>query len=186
MNNDNYTDVDEFTPNWNPFYTGSKEEGNKTQLSPSDDSWIEGFYIGSREQKIKNDTYVIHKVKAIAAGNLDHLGAELQEGGTEYEFFGSGVLNAKISEKVQPGMCIKIKWLGVQESKKTPGRKYHGWKVFINNSVAPISIQNGVIISDANTSNNEFQQAAKEDVNVAAVAQNQATIEDEGDDDLPF
>ena len=182
-----YTDLAAFTPNWNPRSTGSKKENNKVQLPPTDKSWIEGHYLNTRTQVINGDPYTIHKIAAIAVGDEAHLGEPLSHL-KEYEFFGSHVVNSLIAEKVPNGACIKIQWEGLKQPKTEGGREYQGWKVLINNGVAPIAVQNGVIVNaDAGNAGTQPGTGVAGDTGMQGPADNNVAVpQDAPDDDLPF
>ena len=185
----NYTDVSEYTPNWNPRTTGSTKENNLVQLTAGEDSWAEGFYLGSREAEIKGKKYTIHKMKIIAVGNPTHLGAPIEEGGTIYEFFGTSVVSGMLQEKITPGMCIKVQWFGKVQPKTAGGEPYHNWKVYINNSVQAIAVQNGVIVADGGSSYNDVESNTgnqQPENKPQATGNTAGEVVTEDDDDLPF
>ena len=180
MSDSDYTDVSAFIPNWNARSTGSTKEGNRKSLEAGPDSWIEGYFMGTRKQVINGDEYTIHKMKVLNVGNEAHLQEPLSEKGKEYEFFGASVVNSQLVENIAPGTCVKIIWLGLQQPKKANGREYQGWKTLINNSVAPISVLNSVGV--AAPVNEEAPATPKTEgaANTAAIPEGGA------DDDLPF
>ena len=181
---DRYQSVDDFIPNWSPRKSGNKESGY-TDLKPTDESWIVGYYLSSREQKSQknDDVYVIHKMKVLGCGNHDHLGEPLDEGGKIYEFFGTSVVNNSLRDKVTPGQCVKIQWNGMQQPKTDKGREYQGWFVGIDTQTEPITVQNGTIIADGGAPE-EVSAAPKKET--AVPVDNAADMTPEGDDGLPF
>ena len=204
MQND-FVDVSQFTPNWNPRSTGSNKEGNRQDLQPTEKSWIVGWYLGSRQVEINNKNYTVHKILANRVGNPDHLAEPLPEGGQkEYEFFGTGVLNSQLAEHVQPGQYVQITWLGMTAPKKAGGSNYHNWKVGVSQQTEPIQVQGGIPVGYGGNSADQASGEANKpqyDPNVdaggnpdpAQANAGNATPGDaaqnfvaEGDDDLPF
>ena len=191
-----WRDTSDFLPTWSPI-KGPKVEGQEKRetLKPGDDSWIEGYYLGSREVEIEGDTMIVHKIRATKCGNTEHLSkGEISPEGTDVEFFGTGVINAKLKDDIQPGQYCKILWLGVVPKSEKIKRAYHNWKLFEATSVAPLQMQGGVVVGDNSSSDisidepddepavtTETSEAKEEPATKAAPA-----AEEEDDDDLPF
>lgn len=197
--NVSFESTSDFLPSWNCLTRGSSKEQNLTYLEASEESWMIGYYISTREVEIKNKKYLKHKFKVTHVGRLEDLnGVEGvdAESGTILEVLGTGVLNNKIEESVQPGVYVEIKYLG-RKKKKDSEETYHNWDVGIASGVEPIKVQNGVIVGDANSSNKEVAAApaaaaategapAQEAPPAQAATESAETVVAEGDDDLPF
>jgi len=185
---DEFVDVNEFVPNWNPRSAGTNKEGNRKDLEPTDASWITGWYLGSRNITIENRGYDVHKILASGAGNPEHLAAPM-EGDTPktYEFFGTGVLTSQLAEHVQPGQYVRIQWLGLTKPKKAGGKDYHNWKVGVSNATEPIAVQNGIPISGTSIDSTQEMASnpAQETGDKGGVPDGEGTKVSAGDD-LPF
>lgn len=157
---------------WEPKQTGSKKAGNLQKLTADDSSWLIGHYVSSKEVTTKagEKPTTIHKLKLVKVGNPDHLSEPDAE---MVQVWGSGVLDKMIVENVQPGMLIKLQWLGIKLSQAS-GNNYHDWDVLVNTSVEPIDV-NGIMAEEQNEVQS-VEPTAKPPVKASA----------DGDDDLPF
>lgn len=134
-----FRDTDEFEKTWNCRFTGSKKDKNVVNLTPSDKSFLIGYYLSSREFKDKADkVHMIHKMHVVEMGDPAHSSAPITNPKGEIrEFFGTKVLNKKLGEKITAGQFIKVLWLGKNTAPKNGGEPYEDWKVLVDDSKAP-------------------------------------------------
>lgn len=171
---DEFVSVGSFEKAWNATQTGSAAKGNRQDLPATKDSWIMGWYMGSRTQQIGTDTHTIHKIKAVAFGDPKHSDPIVdKENGEFREFFGTKVVNEKLATNVQPGQFVRITYMGPQDPKKPGGKKYKGWNVEVSTKRAPISVFGAT-------------SAAPPVQNTVGAAQNSAAVDIEEEDELPF
>ncbi|RLI50877.1 hypothetical protein DRO61_03285 [Candidatus Bathyarchaeota archaeon] len=190
-----FSDINDFLPMWDPRFKGKKAE--RVSLEPTEDSWIVGHFISSREATIESNTYTIHKFKVLECGNHEHLSEDL-EPGKEYEVFGTSVLNSMLADptKVKPGDSIMVKWIGKVEPKTKTGRNkpYDSWKVFQDNDTPALLVKDGIVIVDGGSSHHDVDAGAEvpnsgtSNVPKSEPAPTSAevSVEEDGDDDLPF
>jgi len=162
------------TAAWEPKVSGTKKEGNQVEKQPNDKSYIQGYYLGTKEVTVNNKTFNIHEIKMTAVGNEADLTGELDES-KKVSVWGTGVLDKVISENVQYGQMIQIKWEGKKAPKTPGGNNYHDWTVGVNHNAEPL-------MSNATPLPKELMQS-----NNAAPA-NESPVDVLGaiDDDLPF
>lgn len=193
--NANFESTSDFLPGWNCITSGASKTNDLVWHDPSDESWITGYYISSREVTIKDRQYIKHKIRATHCGNPAHINGDAPlnpEAGTDIEILSTGVLNNKIDEHVQPGQYIRIQWLGKQKTKDGKN-EYHNWDLGVATDVEPLRIQNGVVVSDMGSSTAEMlvptpQATTQEAPAPQAAEATPATGESvaPADDDLPF
>ena len=166
----------------------SKKEKNLYKQEPSENSWIIGWYLGFRKFTAKEggDEYTVHKIKAYEIGDDSTASGEITKEGTSIEFFGSGVLDRMLLENITPGQPIRVKWLGIVPASDKVKRAYHNWGVDVDTETEPITVKNGIIIQDGQSSNNDIADTQQEMPAGQAVPENAADTTAEGDDDLPF
>jgi hypothetical protein len=199
---DRFKDVNDFLPTWDCRFKGKGEE--REALKADKNSFVVGHLISSREANIDGNDYVIHKMRIIECGNHDHLSVDWDgKDPLEVEFFGTHVINAILADpsKVAPGDCIMVAWNGKVDPKTNKGRgkPYDAWKVFQDSETPAVTVKNGVIVADGDSSDNDIaadetpsSPAPKEEKAEAAPksepATNAAPTEEveEDDDDLPF
>ena len=189
---DRFQKVEENLATWSPRMKGSKKENNLVKLEANEKSWIIGWYLGFRKFTAKEggDEYTVHKMKAFEIGDPSTASDEISKEGTVIEFFGSGVLDRMLAENIQPGQAIRVMWLGLVAQSDNVKRAYHGWQVDVDTETTPISVMNGVIVGDAQSSNNDVA-GFSETVPQGEAAESVPANTTEGapadpDDDLPF
>ena len=175
-----WQDVDEFLPNWNPIYTGSKKDKNIKYNEVNEQSYLDGYYLGMREINKDKRNYTVHKFQGGAIGNPAHCDSFKE--GEEVECFGTGVLDNLLKEKVKPGQYVRIQYMGKVAKKDNEDEKYHFWKVFVNNSKAPLNVMNNTVVDNPMAGSTTPPVAGTESV-PAGVPE---SVMPEGDDDLPF
>lgn len=198
---DEFVSVNDFVPTWNPRSTGSKKNGDRKDLTPTEKSFIIGWYLGSREAVIENKKYIIHKILLNGVGDQAHLSEPLPEGEQKiYEFFGTTVVTKQLAENVQPGQYVRIKWLGKVQAKTEGVDPYHNWDVGVSTKTEPIAVQNGIPVEYSGNSAQTVESEAKQDSGAeqaeepgldrpnagGAVNEDTGTGAVAADDDLPF
>lgn len=183
-----FTSTSDFLPSWNCMSKGSTKENNLEWLKPTEESWLCGYYISMKDVTIKDRPYKKIIMRATHVGNNEHLRdiESVSEQGTDVEILSTGVLTNKIEESVQPGQYIEIKYLGKVPKKSNPAESYHNWNVGIAGSVEPLVVQNGIVVGDANSSQNEMAQPVEEPQGDTMGKTDPSPAAAEGDDDLPF
>ncbi len=170
----NFESVAEYGVTWEPK---QKKEGDvKTSLTATDKSWLQGYFLESREGQGKDKNSTVHVVQMQEVGDPAHL-PEGVKPGDKVSVWGTGILNNKIMEHIKPGEYVNLVWLGIQQPKKAGGRPYHGWDVQKATDVEPLT-GHGASFSADNTE-------AKAEPAVAAPA-SAAMPDAEGESDLPF
>lgn len=161
---------------WEAKQTGSKKAGNLQPLQPGDDSYIIGWYLGSKHGIGKNNS-TIHGLKLKEVGNEAHIVGEMND--DKVNIWGSGVLDGLIAENnIAIGQCIAIQWKGLKKT-KDGANEYHDWDVLINNSVEPLGMEGATVKNDS-------PAPSAEPMNLGAEKDPGAAIMEEEDDDLPF
>jgi hypothetical protein len=141
MNNENvsfddFEDVRRGGTIWEPKSTGKKKDNTFKELSPGEDSFIAGYYMGSEDGKGPKQNSTVHYLKLWykdgkpMVGNLKHLSGDPKETSDNISIWGTGVLNGNVAE-VEPGRLLFIKWLGKAISKKG-GDPYHNWEIKVH------------------------------------------------------
>jgi len=158
---------------WDPRATGSQKEGDYKALEASDDSFIIGWFLGTKSNVGKHDSN-IHGLKIMEVGNDAHVKGELNNDDPKVNIWGSGVLDSLLAENVQIGQCIMITWKGLTKTKSGTST-YHNWDVGVNPSIEPLGM--GGAIKNASAPSNQSAPAASAP---------EAIMEGDDDDDLPF
>jgi len=201
MSDERFRDTADFLPTWNCKYTGSTKGGDLEKLEATPESWIIGWYIGTRDGEINGDPVKIHTVRVVEVGNPAHLSEPIDDAvkGKDYEFIGDFVINDRLATKIQPGQACKIQWMGLTQPKKQGGRPYHNWKLFEDTHTEPITVKDGVVVEDLGSSVSEMvaEEAIPEgapsvpagpgsEPQAAQANPPTAAAQPEEDDDLPF
>jgi len=158
-------------PIWECKQTGKKKDDTLKALKPGDESFIEGYYLGSEEvdNASGQGKSVVHKLKMTKVGNEKHLIGEMDDS-KEVSIWGTGVLNDQLS-KIGMGQLIRVVWEGKVKPKKG-SNPYHTWDTLVDKSAEPYQPDTG------NTAATPQQEPAE--------ASPVAAPEGEEDDDMPF
>lgn len=176
MSKEGFESVAEISVNWNPKSTGSKKEGSFKELKAGDDSYVIGYYLGTKTGVGKHNSNV-HQLQLKEVGNDSHLSGPAAEG-SKIDVWGSGVLDTMITENVNPGELIMITWKGLTKPKKEGGATYHGWDVGVNRNVEPLNSTIPNMIPESGSIDSEDRVKSNANVEVSS--------SEEDDDDLPF
>ncbi len=172
---------------WNPCQTGSKKTNDLVKLTAGDDSYLIGWYLGTRVIDTgNNQTSNMHEIQVKEVGDETHISGEFEANG-RVDVWGSAVLDDLISKKVTPGQCILITWEGLKQSQKAGGNDYHGWDVGVNPAIEPIQVAGGIPGIPA-TKAPETTKVPAGTGGLPGEAPNAGTAVEEEDDDshLPF
>lgn len=132
MNRDDYTAVGGGNgTTWEPKQTGKKKDNNLVALAADENSWVQGYYLGTEHDQGPDKNSQVHKLKLVKAGNPAHLAGDPTDTNGEISIWGTGVLNDKFT-KVPVGTSVIVEWKGKQKPKKQSGREYHGWELLQN------------------------------------------------------
>lgn len=185
---DEYEDVSARIPMWNPASV-KNETGENVILPATDKSFIEGYYLGSRQLenvKTPGQFYTIHGIHATKIGDHAHDGTTgLSENGESREFWGSAVVNSILGDKITPGQKIRLTYKGVEKSKA--GRDYKNFVVAVSKTTEPVNVHNMTIVDYkvAKTPNpDESSEAPAKQPQSTASAAPAGNMEEE--DDIPF
>lgn len=137
------------------------ENAPSVAKTPTDDSYIMGYYLGFKEiTKKDNTTSIIHSFQLKKVGNTDDLSEECSEG-DEVSMWGRTTLNDDLQKNVPIGTMCLVKWKGKQAN-KAGTRSFHVFDVLVK--------ANDTISSKP----------------TATPVGASATVEEEEEDDLPF
>ncbi len=167
---DEFTSVKQLIKCWEPKQTGNKKDGNLTPLKATDNSYLIGYYLESRENIGKEKNSTMHILQLESCGSKNALPEDIKKE-DKVGVWGTGVLNDMITNNVSPGQFIKITWLGKQTPKNQGGNEYHGWDVGVSEKREPINLGGSIEIPAKNVSTESKPE----------VAGNQ-----DDSDDLPF
>lgn len=165
-------------PLWETRATGSKKAGTLADKPCTPQSFLDAYYMESKEVVIDNKTSLLHAFKFSACGNEADLTEPIGEDG-KVSVWGSGVLNDLISKNVQPGQLCRIQWLGKKISKAS-GNPYHDFDLLIDRTAEPLSM------SALPAELQKPAAAAATNATPAANATPAQQMAADDDDDLPF
>lgn len=159
---------------WNPISV-KNADGTKTELKPTGDSVIEGYYLGGTPNQGKDQNTTVHDFMVSSIG-----GKKLDEE-KKLSVFGSHVLDDRLS-KVRPGMYARVQWLGKKAPKTASGRPYQDWDVkWDSNDYKPELVGEQPMASSHSTPSLSMNQEAG--VQAASVM---PPMDIALEDDLPF
>jgi len=186
---DEFEDVSARIPMWNPATT-KNEAGVSTELAATENSYIAGYFLGTRRQpnpKKPNEEFVIHRMHATKVGDHAHDGNEaLAEGGSVRELWGSAVINNLLEDSVTPGQMIKITYLG-KKSTQDGARTFKNYSVGASKTAEPVKVDNLRIVDyDVAPAQNSNADASVGAPKQEAVSTAQGAAAEEAEDDLPF
>lgn len=111
---------------WNPTVK-KNADGSKLELKPTENSFIEGYYLGCKHEQGPDKNSTVHSFLATV---ID--GKPLEEE-KNIQVWGTQTVNDALQE-VRPGTFTHVKWLGKQPAKTAGGRPYHTWQVLQDKS----------------------------------------------------
>ena len=130
-------------PLWETRATGSKKNNNLVDKPCTPQSYVDGYYLESKDVVISGDTSTLHTFKFVACGNEADLTEPIGDDG-KVNIWGSGVMNDLITKNLQPGQLCRIQWLGKKVSKSS-GRNYHDFDLMIDleiqNRLRPLIVE---------------------------------------------
>jgi hypothetical protein len=142
------------------------------------DNFMEGYYMGSREQKGKDGNFVIHTIHKINDdGTL----------GEKWDVSGGVVLDKKFDE-VAIGAYVGIQYKGRKHKQgydtKTPysqTNSYHIWDLFVDGDAVSYASLGGTTKKETPAGTSQSTQDASQ-----STTKTSASTYPEDDDDLPF
>ena len=158
-------------PLWETRATGSKKAGTLADKPCTPQSYLDGYYLESKDVMIADKPSTLHTFKFVACGKDEDLSEPIGEDG-KVSVWGSGVLNDLITKNVQPGQLCRVQWLGKKISKQS-GNPYHDFDLMIDRTAEPL----GFTALPA-----DLQKAAAAPAPNATPAQTMAA----DDEDIPF
>jgi hypothetical protein len=122
------------------WYPSQKfKDGVGTDIESSKETYVEGYFLGTKEVKTKNGASNIHSFKLIKAGNPDSIkvseGGPISEG-DDVSVWGSMILDEAILKNATPGVKTMIHWEGKKKA-LTGGNSYNVFGVYFDKAAEP-------------------------------------------------